>query len=304
MPKPSDFFPWQGIITNIIEKLNESGNKDDKISEIEVNNIKNFYNKSVIKFFELLNLKTTKIIKFVPEEVEQIFSEVIKQLIIELKSDEKYLSIDIVKSIEIGMPKITKYFLSDNYWIRGTVGINFYATYKKNKNKLKPLLDLYYKGPPLPTEPPFYSNMKKIKCPPKHKLFDGKCSRVKCPNGFKMIGSSSNINGNTVDCYNKKNDMNLFNLNVDYLEMDLTKPILHECAYNQIYKNKKCVFVMCPKGYTNDSIEFNNNEYTHFCRNKKTGHLKKILNEKLPSAVCLTYNMTGECIELGHLPEN
>ena len=78
--KPSDMFPFQGIMTDIIKKANESKDEKHHITKKEISFVKEFYDNSIEEFFKLLNAKTEKLAKFEEGEFEKIVKEVSKKL--------------------------------------------------------------------------------------------------------------------------------------------------------------------------------------------------------------------------------
>ena len=170
--KPSDMFPWKGIVTDIIKKTNESKNARSHISNEQVSIVKELYNNLTEKFFKLLNVKTEKLAKFEEGQFEKIVKDISKVLSAELMEQAK-LDLKDVKKLtkknealqKIGMPLLFGNFIVGG----GPMGPNLYATYKKYKEELTPLLSFYYKGPAFPTQPPSEMGMKPIK-PPTSKL--------------------------------------------------------------------------------------------------------------------------------------
>lgn len=161
-PVPSDFFPYKGIITDIIKKSNESKDVKHHISDKQVSFIKKFYNQVVVKFFNLLNPQTKDLIKFEEGQFEKIVASVGKVMNEELMAEDKAATPEARTMRQTTLGKIAMPILFGNFIVGGPMGPNMHATYKKYEEDLKPLLNAFYKGPIIPTKAPAEMGMKQI----------------------------------------------------------------------------------------------------------------------------------------------
>ena len=171
-PKPSDFFPWKGIATDIIKKAQKNPDTKDKLTDEDILMLKNLFDNTAEKFFKLLNKKTEKLTKFEDGQFEKILQKVSKKINEHYMEKNKIDPNDSkdVKALKERRNKLIFGFMMaiafGNYLVGGgPAGPNLYATYDKYKEELKPMLDIFYKGPAFPTGPPAEMGMKPVSPP-------------------------------------------------------------------------------------------------------------------------------------------
>jgi hypothetical protein len=164
-PIPSDFFPYKGIVTDIIKKSNESKDVKHHISDKQISLVKKTYNETVIKFFKLLNPQTKDLLKFEEGQFEKIVASVRKVMNEEMIKEDKDSTAEDRTMRQEALGKIVMPILFGNYVIGGRMGPNLHATYNKYKEELLPLLNAFYKGPIIPTKAPAEMGMKPMPLP-------------------------------------------------------------------------------------------------------------------------------------------